>query len=230
MTDSGQISVIVPALDAAAGIAAALESVAVPGLVGERIVVDGGSADDTARIARAVGARVIESPRGRGAQVAAGARAASGGWLLFLHADTVLDAGWADEARRFIADPANPSRAGVFRFALDDPRWRARLVEAGVKLRNVLFALPYGDQGLLIAREFYDRLGGFGAMPLYEDVDLVRRIGRRRLVLMRSRAVTSAARYRAGGYLLRPLRNLCLLALYFAGVAPTRLARLYGRP
>lgn len=228
-TDIGRISVIMPALDAAAGIADALGAVAVPGLVGERIVVDGGSADGTVEIARAAGARVIAAERGRGAQLAAGASAARADWLLFLHADTVLARGWAEEAARFIADPANLARAAAFRFALDEPRRRGRLLEAGVALRSRLFALPYGDQGLLIGRDFHDRLGGFGTLPLYEDVDFIRRIGRRRLSLLRTPAVTSAARYRRGGYLLRPLRNLCLLGLYFAGVAPRRLTRLYGR-
>jgi len=229
MTGNGRISVIIPALDAAADIGRALAAVASPGLVGETIVADGGSSDDTAEIARAAGARVIAAERGRGPQLAAGARAARGDWLLFIHADTVLAPGWADEAARFIDDPANRFRAAAFRFALDDTRRCGRMIEAGVFLRCRLFALPYGDQGLLIGRDFHDRLGGFGRLPLYEDVDIVRRIGRRRLVLLRTPAVTSAARYRRGGYLRRPLRNLCLLVLYFAGVAPDRLARLYGR-
>ena len=226
--EAERISVVVPALDAAAHIAAALAAVTVPGLVREIIVVDGGSSDATVEIARSAGARVIAAERGGGRQLAAGARTARGDWLLFLHADTVLAPGWADEAAQFIADPANQSRAAAYRFALDEPRRRGRVIEAGVALRNRLFALPYGDQGLLIGHDFHDRLGGFGALPLYEDVDIVRRIGRRRLSLLESAAVTSAVRYRRGGYVLRPLRNLWLLTLYFAGVAPGRLMRLYG--
>jgi hypothetical protein len=88
--------------------------------------------------------------------------------------------------------------------------------------------LPYGDQGLLIARTMYDAVGGFAALPLMEDVDLVRRLGRRRLVQLPATAVSSARRYRAGGYIRRPLRNLLCLSLYFAGVPPRRIARLYG--
>jgi len=227
MRESGRISVVMPALDAAPAIASALGAVAHE-LVCERLVVDGGSADETAAIARGAGARVIAADRGRGAQLAAGAAEAAGDWLLFLHADTVLGPGWANEAARFIADPANRSRAAAFRFALDDPRRRARRLEAAVALRNRLFALPYGDQGLLIGRELYRALGGFRPLPLYEDVDLIRRVGRRRLTLLTTPAVTSAARYQRDGYLLRPLRNLCLLGLYFTGIAPRRLARLYG--
>jgi hypothetical protein len=89
-------------------------------------------------------------------------------------------------------------------------------------------ALPYGDQGLLIARSLYDAVGGFAAIPLMEDVDLVRRLGRRRLAPIAATAVASAHRYRSAGYLRRPLRNLFCLSLYFAGVPPRRIARLYG--
>jgi hypothetical protein len=88
--------------------------------------------------------------------------------------------------------------------------------------------LPYGDQGLLIAHGLYDAVGGFAAIPLMEDVDLVRRLGRRRLAPIAATAVASAHRYRSAGYLRRPLRNLFCLSLYFAGVPPRRIARLYG--
>ena len=88
--------------------------------------------------------------------------------------------------------------------------------------------LPYGDQGLLIERGFYRRIGGFHALPLMEDVDLVRRIGRRNLVALDAEAVTSAERYERDGWLERPMRNLACLSLYFAGLPPSLLRRLYG--
>lgn len=88
--------------------------------------------------------------------------------------------------------------------------------------------MPYGDQGLLISRALYDRVGGFAAIPLMEDVELVRRIGRRRLAPVGAGITASARRYRNGGYIRRPLRNLVCLSLYFAGVAPARIVRLYG--
>ena len=92
-----------------------------------------------------------------------------------------------------------------------------------------LFRLPYGDQGLLIHRDLYRAVGGYRRLPLMEDVDLVRRIGRDNLVPLAADALTSAARYRRDGWLLRPLRNLTCLTLYFAGVPPQTLQRLYGR-
>ena len=106
---------------------------------------------------------------------------------------------------------------------------RARRVERLAAWRCRIFGLPYGDQGLLIARAFYEGLGGFRPLPLMDDVDLVRRIGRRNLVLLDADAVTSAARYERDGWLRRPLRNLSCLALYLVGLSPRLVARLYGR-
>ena len=91
-----------------------------------------------------------------------------------------------------------------------------------------MFSLPYGDQGLLISRSLYDAIGGFPPLPLMEDVELARRLGRRRLARIGARAVSSATRYRRDGYWRRPLHNLFCLALYFAGVSPVRIARIYG--
>ena len=88
--------------------------------------------------------------------------------------------------------------------------------------------MPYGDQGLLIERAFYRQLGGFHALPLMEDVDFVRRIGRHQLVVLDADAITSAARYERDGWFARPMRNLGCLALYFAGLPPTVIRRLYG--
>ena len=225
------VSIIVPALDAAASLPATLAALAegrARGLIGEVLVIDGGSRDATPRLAEACGARVVEAARGRGNQLVAGAAAATGEWLLFLHADTRLGPGWAEAVGAFIARPENARRAGYFRYRLDDPAAAARRLEALVAWRCRLLALPYGDQGLLIARPFYDELGGFRLLPLMEDVEFARRIGRRRLLPIAGDAVTSAARYHRGGYVARPLRNLGCLTLYFLGFPPRVLVRLYG--
>ena len=189
---------------------------------------DGGSIDETANIARSAGARVVVAARGRGSQLAAGAEAASGDWLLFLHADCRLGPGWDAAVRAFIAAPGAAGRAGYFAFALDDPSPAARLLERIVRWRCSLLALPYGDQGLLIRRALYDEVGGFTALPLMEDVDLVRRLGRIRLAPIGVPLYSSARRYIAEGYIRRTLRNLLCLSLYFAGVPPRRIARIYG--
>ncbi len=227
------ISVVIPTLNSEGELArslAALVPGVVAGVVREVIIADGGSQDETAQIAEAVGAQFVRAPHGRGPQLAEGARAARSDWLLFLHADTVLEHGWFQEAERFIHEAARTRRtqAAAFRFALDDRGARPRYLEAIVSLRCALLRLPYGDQGLLIARAHYEGLGGFRDLPLMEDVDLVRRIGRRDLCFLRSRATTSADRYQRDGYILRMLRNLSCLTLYYLRVPPRYIVKLYG--
>lgn len=225
------LSVIIPGLNAAASLPETLGALVpgvVTGLIKEVIMVDGGSSDATCGIALDTGCKLIATAPGRGAQLALGAGAARGEWLLFLHADTVLSPGWENEAAHFMSHAQSRALAGVFRFALDDFCPAARRLEFMVAWRCKLFALPYGDQGLLIHSSLYDALGGYGDLPLMEDVDLVRRIGRKRLVYLRSQAVTSAARYAREGYLRRPLRNLLCLSLYFLRAPASVIARLYG--
>jgi rSAM/selenodomain-associated transferase 2 len=198
------------------------------GLVKELFIVDAGSSDDSVCVAQAAGVRVIAAPRGRGIQLAAGARAASADWLLFVHADCRLSPDWEAAVGAFLAAPEATGRAGYFDFALDDAAPAARRLERVVAWRSRVLALPYGDQGLLIARSLYRAVGGFAPLPLMEDVDLVRRLGRRRLACIGARCISSPTRYRRGGYWRRPLRNLFCLSLYFAGVSPHRILRLYG--
>ncbi len=222
------LSIIIPTLNAATDLKPTLETLAAASqLPHEVIVADAGSVDDTALIAMNGGAIFLQAQKGRGRQLAAGAAAAAGDWLLFLHADTQPQAGWAQAVQAFVADPANRFQAGYFRFALDDRARAARLIEQVVRLRSRVLGLPYGDQGLLIGRSFYDKLGGYKRLPLMEDVEIVRRIGRGRMKPLAATAVTSAAKYRRDGYLLRPLRNLFMLGLYAAGVSPRFLITLY---
>jgi rSAM/selenodomain-associated transferase 2 len=231
LRSTAPLSIVIPALDAAALLPpclAALEEGRCVGLVHEVVVVDGFSRDGTRDIAASLGARVIDAPRGRGTQLAAGAAAARGDWLLFLHADTVLAPGWSRQVDAFVQQGENAGGAAYFRLRLDDAGWRARTIERGVAWRCRRLGLPYGDQGLLLPAEFYRALGGFRAVPLMEDVDLVRRIGRRRLTALDATATSSAARYRHDGYVRRVLRNLCCLALYYLGVPPCLIVRLYA--
>ena len=224
------LSIVIPTLDAAERIGPCLGALSeglMCGLIHELIIADGGSQDTVAELADSLGARLVTAPRGRGRQLAAGARAAHGDWFLFLHADTVLPPGWAEVVRSHIDN--GPQRAGYFALRFDTTATMGRLVAAWANLRSALFALPYGDQGLLVSRPLYRQTGGYRPIPLMEDVALVRRIGRRRLARLGAAAVTSASRYAADGWLRRGWRNLTTLALYFLGVAPERLARRYLR-
>jgi len=216
------LTIVIPALNAAASLGACLA--ALDG-ADEVLVVDGGSTDDSAGIAQRAGARLIAAPRGRGTQLRAGGEAARGDWLLFLHADTRLGAGWPEAVAAHVATA--PDQAGYFDLRLDDDAWQARVIERGVASRVRLLGLPYGDQGLLIPRRLYNEVGGFRPLALMEDVDLARRIGRHRLHRMDATALTSADRWRRDGWLRRSGRNLACLALYALGMAPTRLARFY---
>jgi rSAM/selenodomain-associated transferase 2 len=228
------ISVVIPTLNAEAtlgGTLAALVPAAVDGFVREVIVVDGGSTDRTREIVDQAGAQLLEERAGRGRQLAAGAAQARFPWLLFLHADTALEAGWERETAHLMEriDTGNhPPCAAAFRFALDDQGAKPRLLERLVALRCRLLRLPYGDQGLLLPKSLYDEIGGFKSLPLMEDVDLMRRLGRRRTLLLRSRAVTSAERFRKQGYMRRSARNLACLALYALRVPTPVIQRMYG--
>lgn len=225
-----ELSVIIPALNAADQLRLTLTALSAgqdADAIAEIIVVDGGSRDETCAVARDFGAHVIPSARGRGAQLRVGASAATAPWLFFLHADTRPDPGWSEAILPFLAEPAR-DQAAVFRLRFDDAGRAARIMERGIAWRTRVLGLPYGDQGLLMSRRFYDALGGYNDLPLMEDVDLVRRIGRRRIVPLDHRVTTSAARYRRDGYGPRVARNLSILTLYFLGVPPAHLARLYG--
>jgi rSAM/selenodomain-associated transferase 2 len=223
------LDVVIPTLNAAASLTGTITALGTPANLSLTVTVcDAGSRDDTPSIAREAGARVVTAAAGRGQQLATGAEAGQAPWLFFLHADSRLGAGWADAVERFVADADNQDRAAYFRLRFESSDPRARRIERLVGWRSRTLGLPYGDQGLILSRAFYRRLGGFAAIPLMEDVDLVRRIGRRRLVPLTADMITSARRYERDGWMLRPLRNLSCLALYFAGLPPQAILRLYG--
>jgi rSAM/selenodomain-associated transferase 2 len=216
-----KLSVIIPTLDEEGCIARAVRSVRDEA---EVIVVDGDSRDATRRVAISEGAVVICAPPGRGGQLHAGARCAHGDWLVFLHADTWLEPGWAEALRSL--EPG--CVGGAFRFTIDSARPSYRLVEATVRLRCHLWHLPYGDQGLFVRREVYEGIGGFPPIPLMEDVAFVRRLSRAgRLAFPGVRAFTSPRRWERGGILATTVRNWWIFGQYAAGRPPEELARSY---
>jgi len=222
-----RISIVIPTLEAEPALPACLGALVegVPaGLVREVIVSDGGSTDATRAIAEAAGAVIVTGPPSRGGQLRRGAAAARGEWLLVVHADTVLPAGWsgAVRARMETGGPA------AFRLSFDQAGLRPWLVAGWANLRSRLFGLPYGDQGLLIPRAVYDAAGGYPDIPLMEDVALARAL-KRRIALMPLAVTTASDRYARAGWLRRGARNLGTLARYLCGADPDRLAARYRR-
>lgn len=228
------ISIVIPTLNAERSLVPTLSALvpgATDGLVRDVVISDGGSSDETRMIADEAGCTLVTGRRGRGGQIRRGIEAARGDWVLVLHADTVLDEGWHRDVAAFIEREmasGAPMRAAAFTFRLCEPGWRPWLLERIVALRCLVLALPYGDQGLLVSKRLLGEIGSYRDIPLMEDVDIIRRIGRRRLVILRTCARTSAERYHRDGYVMRVARNLSCLTLYFLRVPPRMISRLYG--
>ena len=222
------LSIIVPSLNAAADLPLCLESL-LPGLeaglIREVIVVDGGSTDVTRAIAGSAGADVEESEAGRGKQLRAGAAAARGEWLLFLHADTALSRDWAERAASHMG--TRPEMAAAFKLKYRSDAREARWLEKRANRRARWMGLPYGDQGLLISRALYEEVGGYRDAALMEDVMIVRAIGKRRLVILDAEARTSAAKYERDGWRKRAWHNAWLLTRFLLGAKPETLAKAY---
>lgn len=224
---SAPLSVVIPTLNAAAELPGTLDALLEglgKGLIREVVVSDGGSTDATGEIAEAAGARWVSGPASRGGQLRRGVAEARGDWLLLLHADTHLGPGWAPVVGAAMAE----GRAGHFRLAFRSPRPAARLVAGWANLRSRLFALPYGDQGLLVPRDLLARVGGVPDQPLMEDVALAWAL-RDRLEPLPVTAATSFARYERAGVLRRGGGNLWLLTRYALGASPETLAARYRR-
>ncbi|WP_395644584.1 TIGR04283 family arsenosugar biosynthesis glycosyltransferase [Terricaulis sp.] len=222
------ISVIIPTLDQASKLDRALQplvAASMGGLVKQVIVADAGSSDDTLALAEAAGCEIVRSAPGRAKQMRAGAAAAKGKWLLFLHADTVLCDGWIAEVAAFLQQPQARKRAAAFRLNFPDSSAAARRAAQLARLRAQVMKLPYGDQCLLISRYLYDAVGGYPDIPAMEDVEIIRRIGQHRLILLKTEAVSSAEHHRRGGYDKRAWRNIVLMTRYLMGADPVELAK-----
>jgi hypothetical protein len=222
------ISIVIPTLNEAGQIATTLLSLA--GSAAEVIVADGGSGDETTAIARVHDAKVVDSMPGRARQLNAGAAAARGANLLFLHADTRLPADFERHVAETLSDPR--VSAGAFRLGIDGPSRSFRLIERLVEWRSRFGQLPYGDQALFMHAERFRAVRGFPDLPIMEDVALVRRLRRYgRIAIVPAAVVTSARRWRERGVWRTTFINQACLWGYFLGVSPRRLAGWYrARP
>jgi rSAM/selenodomain-associated transferase 2 len=224
---SGRISIVVPALDEAAGIGSVLEPLQPLRERGhEVIVVDGGSTDGTPAVAAPLADRVISSPRGRAVQQNAGAAAASGDVLLFLHADTALP----HRADALVLDGLRSTGRGWGRFdvRLSGRHPLLRVVERMIGMRSRLSGIATGDQAIFVRRDWFQRAGGFPPLPLMEDVAITRAL--RRLgppLCLRARVTTSSRRWEERGVARTILLMWRLRWAYFRGADPAELARRY---
>lgn len=226
--DSVTLAIIIPTYNAAEHLPALFESLTTDLIENHVTVVDAGSSDETADIARHAGVTLLTTDTpGRGHQMRFGTRQIAADWYLLLHADSVLASDWADTVQRFISNIDNRQRAAYFRFKLNANDAGARRLERMVEWRCNVLGLPYGDQGLLISRELLADCGGVPDLPLMEDVQLSRRLGKKRLHGFDIPLLTSDKRYRQRGYLLRSSKNILFLLLYFFGISPRLLSRWY---
>ena len=226
-SDLTRVSVIIPTLNEVASIEATLRT-AQQGEPEVIIVADGGSQDGSAERARQLGARLVESQRGRAAQMNAGASVAGGNTLLFLHGDTLLPGGWRDAMVNALTEPG--VAAGAFGFSVQGSFPGKGVVEMTTNLRSRWLQAPYGDQGLFLQRAYFEELGGFADMPIMEDYEIIRRLrGYGRIVTLRERIQTSARRWQERGWLNNTGMNHCIIAGYHLGVPLARLERWYRR-
>jgi rSAM/selenodomain-associated transferase 2 len=226
------LSVIVPMLNEERAIARTLDAIAAgayaTGVTMEVIVVDGGSFDRSRDEARGRCAMLLHAPRGLARQMNAGAAAAKGDALAFVHADTLVPPTFAADITAALADPAVVG--GRFDLRLDDDALLLRLIGWLISARSRLSRTATGDQAIFVRREVFERLGGYRDLAICEDLDLARRLKRiGRVACLRSCVATSARRWRERGVLATVLRMWFIRAAFLLGVSPVRLAHLYKR-
>ena len=218
------LTVIIPNLNQDAALATLLAQLAHDDV--NVIISDGGSKDDSLTTALRAGARIVSGCCGRGQQLRRGVRLAETDWLLFLHADSQLAPDWLTYVKRHINK--RPHKAGYFAMKFRATGFQPRFMEWAVGLRSFYLRLPYGDQGLLISRALYDEVGGYEAMPLFEDVDIIRKLGRKRLTYIGCALKTDASKYERDGFFKRGWNNIKLARRYYKGEAPEALLKEYN--
>ncbi|MEP0753123.1 TIGR04283 family arsenosugar biosynthesis glycosyltransferase [Trichocoleus sp. Lan] len=226
MIEAARISIIIPVLNEAADtIRSTLASVRNVKNV-EVIVVDGGSQNETVALVQSWGVKVLFSTAGRACQMNAGATAATGDILLFLHADTSLPLGFEKLVPLTLAQSGTV--AGAFELKINSPMRSLRLVEKMVNWRSRFFSLPYGDQAIFLKASVFHDIGGFPDLPIMEDFELIRclrRLGR--IAIVPTPVLTSARRWHKLGVLRTTVINQIVILGYFLGVSPSQLVKFY---
>lgn len=221
-----RVSVVIPVLNEAEGIARTLMQLRQAG-VWQSIIVDGGSEDDTVSLARLHADVVLPSPRGRARQMNAGAHVAEGEVLLFLHADTDLPHGFL----RLLTDILTDARVvgGRFDVRLDAEGWPFRMIETLMNGRSRLTKISTGDQAIFVRRAVFQKIGGYPELELMEDIEFSRRLKREgRIACLRERVTTSARRWQRDGIARTIVKMWMLRLCHFCGVSTARLRTHYA--
>jgi rSAM/selenodomain-associated transferase 2 len=230
-TGIARISIVIPALNEAGGIERAIASTR-PSQNTEVIVVDGGSSDNTRSLAQNMGVKAIDSPAGRAHQMNLGAQVATGDILLFLHADTCLPSGFDALVRAALSPDSQSAHktpiAGAFPLKIDADSINLRWVEWGVAWRSQFLQMPYGDQALFLKAETFHQVGGFPALPIMEDFELVSRLKRMgKIAIVSEPVVTSARRWLQRGVFATTVTNQMVILGYWLGIDGERLRQFY---
>ncbi len=224
------LGVVIPVYHAGDQLSALLDQLKRCDLPTQVVVVQGGTADMSTASDSERDVFVIRSDRhGRGHQLRLGIAHLNTPWYLILHADSRLTGDWQQAVQRFITNVVHKDKAGYFDFQLNIDSRKARLLEQLVQWRCRVFGLPYGDQGLLIPRQLLELCGGVPDLPLMEDVQLARKLTRRRLKRIGVPLLTSARHYLEHGFVRRSAQNVLFLLLFYVGVKPVTLYRWYYR-
>ncbi|AFY38682.1 glycosyl transferase family 2 [[Leptolyngbya] sp. PCC 7376] len=220
------ISVIIPVLNEAIGIAACLDLLIPCGDHLELIIVDGGSHDETRQIVQKYPVKLVSSTLGRGAQMNHGAAIATGDILLFLHSDTRLPTDFIETIETTLTN--FEAIAGAFRLQIDDPQPSLRWIERMVQWRSQFFSLPYGDQAIFVKTSVFRELDGYVELPIMEDYEFVRRLKKQGQILLAPTAVkTSARRWQKLGVWRTTVINQVIILGYHLGINPETLRQWY---
>ncbi len=193
------------------------------------IIVDASPNNISANISHKYKVKVLRSIKGRGTQLLLGANKVSTNWIFFLHSDTILNKNNIRDIKEFISNESNYYKAAAFKIKFNKNNIYSYLLMLITNIRSKYLKLPYGDQGLLISRNFYKKIGGYENIPIMEDVDIINKIGFKNVQILNSHIITDAIRYENQGWIIRPFINLYCLCLYFFGFDIHKINKIYLR-
>ncbi len=229
MNNLGKLSIIVPTLNESKRLPLLLADILRYPYEFEIIIIDGGSSDNTDFLASLSGAKVIKLNEGnRGKQLQVGGFSAIGDWLLFLHADSRLNADWSSKVFKVIINSSNKKYAWFFTLNTNRKGLGWSIFKAAVAIRSNLFQRPYGDQGLLIDKDLYFKIGGYRPLNLMEDLDLVMRLSKKTtLKCIGTDIITSTRKYAQSNIILNAINNARLRKKWIKGTSSKDLAKSY---